>query len=450
LADSPAKMTLPSWILNSREWPSFSWSRINDVGYSVIDQALSVGGMFIANIALARAVSKEEYGMFTLVYSAFNFLAGLHNAAILEPYTVHGAGRYSAHYPEYRWIIWRSNAWLGVGLSCVLLLIWVAVLFMVPPMQSRSILGLSISSAILLTVSLARRMMYVEKKVRMAAKLSFIFFISLLGLLVMTTKTGTLNSLTVFVAVAAASIAGCVFILAELPVRKSLIHFDAARPKLWSEHWGYARWVLATAFVFQLTTQAYYWLVAIFLSLRDIAGLRAIYMLVMPVDQVFTAISLLVLPVMATRYASKQIGALLSAWKWYLLAFLLIGSSFIICVRWFGGPILHLIYGGKFDDVSYLLGTLALLPVLMGVGSTMNVVMKAAERPNIVLYAYISSGVATFGIGIPLMIHFGLRGAVYGMLISGSIYTVALGVGFLSLMPRLHALRVAANEGTSL
>ncbi len=57
------------------------------------DQGFSVGGMFLVHIGLARTQTKEEYGVFALTYSVFTFLAGLHNAAILEAYTIHGSGR---------------------------------------------------------------------------------------------------------------------------------------------------------------------------------------------------------------------------------------------------------------------------------------------------------------------------------------------------------------------
>src|SRR5690348_3303644 len=63
-----------------------SATRLKPVANSLADQALAVGGVFLANVALARARTKEEYGMFALSYSIFTFVAGLHNALILEPY----------------------------------------------------------------------------------------------------------------------------------------------------------------------------------------------------------------------------------------------------------------------------------------------------------------------------------------------------------------------------
>jgi len=87
---------------------------------------------------------------------------------------------------------------------------------------------------------------------------------------------------------------------------------------------------------------------------------------------------------------------------------------------------LHLTYGGKFDDMAPLLGMLALTPFLMAAGNAANAALKAIEKPNIVLYGYVASGAVTFLAGIPLVSHFGLRGAVYGMLISAGTYTSTL------------------------
>src|SRR6266478_3216239 len=81
-----------SW-LRSRVPGPLNWPRVRQAGYSIADQALAVGGMFLANVALARTQSKEEYGFFALSYSVFTFLTGLYDAVILETYTVYGSGR---------------------------------------------------------------------------------------------------------------------------------------------------------------------------------------------------------------------------------------------------------------------------------------------------------------------------------------------------------------------
>ena len=66
----------------------------------------------------------------------------------------------------------------------------------------------------------------------------------------------------------------------------------------------------------------------------------------------------------------------------------------------------------------------------MGIGNTVNAALKALEKPSSVFWAYVGSGVATIVVGLPLVIYFGLRGAVYGMLISAAVYSATLGVSF--------------------
>jgi len=175
---------------------------------------------------------------------------------------------------------------------------------------------------------------------------------------------------------------------------------------------------------------------------KDVANLRAMYLLISPIDQVFVAMSLLVLPIMALRYASRQNRELISLWKTYGVANVLITGSFALLVQVIGRPAMHALYGGKFDDVSIILGILAFVPIAMGVGNTANAALKSIEKPNIVFYGYVASGAATFVAGIPLVIHFGLRGAAYGMLISAGVYTVTLWIGLLYLIPNLNETRI--------
>jgi O-antigen/teichoic acid export membrane protein len=107
---------------------------------------------------------------------------------------------------------------------------------------------------------------------------------------------------------------------------------------------------------------------------------------------------------------------------------LLVTGGFAACVNLFGKPVMHFLYAGKFDDVAPLLGIIALLPVVTVIGNTMNAALKAVEKPKLVFYAYVCSGSTTVLLGAPLVTHFGLRGAVYGLLLSAAAYTVALAV----------------------
>jgi len=406
-------------------------SRLVPAAYSIADQALAVGANFLANVMLARTQSKEEYGMFALSYSLFTFLAGLHNSAILEPCTVYGSGRYRSRFSEYLRLMVRINAFVGLLLSMALLLVCLGLYWAAPQYVSRALLGLGLTVGVLLSGTFLRRVFYLQRQPAFAAQASLICFVTVASALWLVAKAHLLSGFAVFMILALGWIAAGLSLGRKLDLGRPGPSFLDLEPNYWREHWKYSKWVLSTAFVFQLTTQGYYWILAGFVSVKDVAGLRAMQMLVAPMDQVFIALSFLVIPALAARYATNRMGSFLLFTKRFGLAVVSATALFALALRLVGKPVMHWLYAGKFDDLAPLLNILAFLPLTMGIGNTMNNALKSVEKPKLVFYAYVCSGAATLLVGIPLVIHFGLRGALYGLLLSAAAYTTALAVGFL-------------------
>jgi O-antigen/teichoic acid export membrane protein len=405
------------------------WSRVRQISSSLTDQGLAVGGMFLANVVLARVQSKQEYGMFALSYSVYTFIAGVHNALILEPYSIHGGGRYHDRFSFYSRHMSRNNAWLGGGLAVTLSCIWLSLRHYEPSLASGSFLGLALAAPVLLSAVFVRRTLYLRRRPDLAARFSGVSFLTLALLLIIATRFGVLGGFSTFIIAAIAWTIAALSLIKELPGVRGGKAFLERTPDHWSEHWKYARWVLATAFIFQLTTQAYYWFLAAFISVKNVAELRAMYMLLGPVDQILIALDLLVLPLMAFKFASREHSGLVTLWKRFGAMTLVLTLAYAVFMWTFGARLMHLLYRGKFDDVSALLATFAILPVIMGIGNTLNVALKSMERPDLVFRSYVASGVTTVLLGIPLVRHFGLLGAVLGMLGSAFVYTSAMVVG---------------------
>ena len=421
-----------SRVLKRNFW-HFRWvqlARLRQFSYSIFDQGFSVGGMFLANIALARTQTKEEYGIFALTYSVFTFLSGLHNAAILEAYTIYGSGRYNRHFSSYARLLWRCNAWLCFGLTLAVTAVWGALARLAPRYASATLVGLALACGVLLTASFLRRTFYMQRRPQLAARFSAVFFFLDLALLWFLLRTRALNGFWAFAIAALAWSAASVFVAREVPGKSAHENFLQIEPRYWSEHWKYSRWVFVTALVFQFLTQGYYWLAAGVLSVKQAGELRALNNLILPLDQLFGALTLLILPALSLRFASQRATGLVPLWRRYCFGWLCVSGSFAVSLLFLGKPVMHTLYAGRFDDVEPLLPTIALLPVVMGVGNTMNAALKAMEKPQAVFYAYVASGVATFVIGLPLILRFAVRGAVFGMLSSATVYAVALGISF--------------------
>jgi O-antigen/teichoic acid export membrane protein len=405
-------------------------SRLLSVVYSLADQVLAAGGIFLAHVVLARTQTKEDFGKFVLSYSVYTFLYGLYNAAILEPYTVYGSGRYRSRFSEYLRLMVRSNIVIGflltgTLLSAGLLIPWAALGF-----SSQALAGLACTIGVLLSATFLRRTFYVQRQAVLAAKASLVSFVAVAGGIWLATRAHVLDIFSVFFILAFGWVVAGVAFGRKLEWGNPEVDFLELEPDYWQEHWKYSRWALATAFAYQLTIQGYYWLVAAFLSVSEVAELRAMYLLVAPVEQVTIAISMIVLPALATRYAANRLGDLVSLWKRNALAVAGLTGLFAAAVYIAGKAVMHILYAGKFDGLAPLLSLLALSPLFTGIGGTLANALNAVEKPKLVFYACLSGGSATFLLGVPMVTHWGLRGAVLGMLLSGGMYTLALATGF--------------------
>jgi len=325
----------------------------------------------------------------------------------------------------------RSNAIIGLLLTGILLATCLMLLWVAPHLVSRAFVGLGLTVGILLSGAFLRRVFYLQRQASLAAGTSLVFFVTVVCGLWLTTKAHRLDSLSVFLLLALGWITAGAAFGRKLAFGRPKQPFLALEPQYWREHWKYSKWVLATAFVFQLTTQGYYWLVGGFLSVKDVGELRAMYLLVTPVEQMFVALTFLALPALASHYATKRMGNFLSLWKRYALATVGVTGLFAIAVRIVGKPVMHVLYAGKFDGLGPLLFALAMLPILTGISCVISNGLNAAEKPKLVFLAYLCGAASTLLLGIPLVIHFGLRGAVCGLLLSAATYTGVLAMAFL-------------------
>jgi O-antigen/teichoic acid export membrane protein len=421
---------------------SFTKRRLQQLALGLADQGLSAGAMFLVNVALARTQTKESYGAFALSYSIFTFLLGLHSAAVLEPFTVYASGRYQARFSTYLRLMMRSNLIVGLILSGGLLFTCLLFRWFAPSLNSPPLLGLALTASFLLTGAFLRRSFYVIRQPALAARTSLVFCVTVALLLWIAAKAGALNGFSAFVILALGWVTAGLAFIRKLPVGEVQGAFLKSEPHYWREHWSYTRWVLAQAFVFQFMHQGYYWLVAGFLSVKEVGELKAMYVLIAPVEQVIISLAFLFLPALAAKYAAQNMNAFFGLWKKYGLLTLGITGTFALVVRAVGTRLIHVLYAGKFDDLAPMLFILALVPLAMGIGNTMSDAIRAAEKPRLVFYAYVSSALATFAFGLPLVRYLGLRGAVYGMLVSGATFTGALAIAF-----RLYVHKRTAPEG---
>ena len=277
-----------------------------------------------------------------------------------------------------------------------------------------------------------RRVLYVEGNSATAGLMAAIFFIIVATLLYVAGHLQVLTGTSVLLIIALGWVLASPVFLWRRARNLSKTDFLRRNEGYLSQHWQYSKWVLLTAFVFQLTSQGYFWLVALFLDTKSVGALRAAWNVVQPAIVVFTSISFVMLPRLVTlsQKTTAEPSATPREILRYLSAVMVVALVFAGFVWQFGALAYRLIYAGRYGASVGLLYVAALLPLAGGIANVFSDALRAMEKPGLVFYAYIVGGILTLAIGVPAIIFYGIRGAAWGMVASNAGFALTLALGY--------------------
>lgn len=397
---------------------------------SLLDQVLIAGTMFVVNIVFARIHNKESYGNFVLAYSALIFLMGIQNAFILEPYSVFGSSKYNIVHDDYFSYMFRRQMKLNLIFIVLLLFILVLLNVFFPHLCDNSMYGLFLSISFILTGQFMRRKLYLLRKTDKAFMMSLIFFCTTLLMLGILLITNTFNGVMIFSAIGFAWLIAIAFIFRnEKSIFKSK-NFIIQYPEYTKEHWNYSKWVLMTAFVFQATSQGYYWILTGILSSSEVGDYRSVQNIIAPIDQILISMSMVLLPILSFHHHDPYKFKSIMKMRLIITGTILISYGFVITI--FGKYFLNFVYNGKYDQNYNIMLIICAAVGINAIGNIYNDGLKAKENPKLVFWGYIFGTITTVIVGIPLVKYYGVVGAAYGACCSAAAYSISLIYSFYS------------------
>jgi O-antigen/teichoic acid export membrane protein len=403
--------------LNSNKTTSLK-SQITKSGIAVIDQGLFSGSNFILNIFLARWLSSNEYGTFSLVFAVFLFFSGFHNALVLEPLSVFGTSKYPKILKEY--LAGQFIIHLFVtGFSGVLIILAGVALYFLKIIDSNLLLfivGPGLFLPFMLLIWLARRSCYVFGRPILAFWVSVVYSVALMSGAFFVHRSGGLFhvSLDWYFLFGFASLAGSLLVF----MNPAMVNFQVTGWLSWMrEQWAFGKWIVLATFLNFAGTQVQIFVVAAQLDLGQAGVFRALQNFILPMVQVLTAITTLVLPMIAFDFGNGNLQAVkLKAFK--TSAGLTLGSFLYLVVLYlFSGQLENLLYGGKYSEFSPLIFALGLIPLIAAMEAGYSLVVRSLQRP---LYYVITTGImALIGtVFTPLFVFgWGVYGAVFVLIL---------------------------------
>ncbi|TAM84362.1 MAG: hypothetical protein EPN47_01880 [Acidobacteria bacterium] len=393
--------------------------------FALVDQGLISGANFIVGILLARHLAPEQYGAYALAFQVFLFLSVGYSALVLEPLSVFGSSVYRNSNREYIGVLLRIHGViaivivLGLG-ACA----WVLRLVAPNSDLTAALIGVTIASPCMLLFMLARRGFYVKLSPRQAALGALGYFAVVLGGLLLAFYRDSLSPLVAFLLIAggAGATAPLMLVRLEFSLKPRVVLLKLS--EVARRHWGYGRWALGSAVAVWFSSAIYFPMIGTFRGLSATGALQALSNFSSPIAQAFVAMSMLTLPYAAGIHHQNSSDS--SRGTHHLAAKLAliyaVGTTLywliIVLFRW---QIVEHLYAGRYLRIVGLIPWLAISSVLRISATSQAIILRAMHAPLLVFVAYGAASVVDIVVGIPFTWVFGLRGSIFGMMLSSAV-----------------------------
>jgi O-antigen/teichoic acid export membrane protein len=185
------------------------------------------------------------------------------------------------------------------------------------------------------------------------------------------------------------------------------------------EHWRYGRWALGAQALTWVPTSAFIWGAGAWRSMSEAGELRALFNLAQPLQQMLSALQLILLPHAARTLSAKGWAAVKrSIWSITALATALALAYWGVFLA--AAPFaVHMLYSGKYLNLTYLIPPMALASLTWSFCVGPIIGFRVCGRPSQVFAVNIVMNGAAVLLGLPLLFLYGPFDAMASLAVSG-------------------------------
>src|SRR5258708_1124631 len=326
-------------------------------GLAIVDQGLISGSNFLIGILLARWLMPEAYGAFALAFSVFLLLSYVYQSFLAEPQAVFSGSAYSGSLRGYLKTLLGIHLIL-TGFGVVLLGGAAAIAAVLGKGNGLpgALAGVAIASPCILFFWLMRRSFYMNMAPGPAAVGPFLYFVVVTEGLFFPSNRSLISPFSAYLLMAIGALGTGFYLLSQI---NKVLPPDTATPptkrEAWHKHWEYGRWALAVSVVTWIPYYMYYPLVSAFGGMAQAGQLRALMNLSLPMEQSYTALSILFLPYAARVCREKGLSSAGPLVRRITMLFVAGAGGYLARVNPFKGPEVHLLYRREHIGVAHLL-----------------------------------------------------------------------------------------------
>lgn len=380
-------------------------------GFAVLDQGLYSGANFIGSILLARWLDVRQFGEFAIGFTILIFFMQIYTSFILEPMGILGPSNYGDRLKPY---LRRHVDLLFIITTPVAVFLAASVVFVrhlnndssMSPTLFYSLLGLPF----FLFPLLMRRIFYVLQKPGFAFLGSVVYFFGLTGCLLVIKEASKLTSTNgTLVVLLSASASGLLMLSLLRTDRVFLQEIDLK--SVLREIWSFGRWLLLSGLLIGLATQSQVYLTGILSNLEDAGAVRILQNFIQPMMLVFTALSALVTPIIASAFASGNYQSVRRKIAQFIFGACLLALTYECLLILFGNSLSHALFFGKYSIYASQIPIWGLIPLIWSLFWGGVIALQAIQKPNAMVVISGVWAISSLVSGLTLIPSWGVWGA---------------------------------------
>lgn len=396
--------------------------------FAFVDQVMVSGANFVGGILLARAFGLYEFGRFALAWMVVECAASLQFAALLQPMLNIGPKQADGDRERYFHAVAAQQ-----GLAALLLgmLAWLGAMVAGRLLHDSALaeLGAPLCAAIVAYQlhNFFRRYFFLRERPLQGLVNDILRFgiqlTATLALPLFWHDPAASNGLWIIAGACAVSSALGAGVFGPIGWNGTFFRRVVAR------HWEFSKWLIPSAVMFWMTSQAFLVLSGIVLGAAVTGGLKAVVSITGLLN-----ILLLSLDNFAPAQASRafHVGGLAELRRYMVRLAILIGVLMLAVVAVLNlAPelIVRLLYGEKYEGIGYLVRWFCAPAVVFGLGSILIIWAAAMEWTRLIFLSYAAATIFTVAAAYPLTRSAGIAGVVAGSLLVECIRVLVLSVG---------------------
>jgi len=407
-----------------------------------VDQGVVSAGNFIAGMLMARAFGAREFGSFTLAWLIVEFMASLQFASVIQPMLNIGAKEDEKDRDRYFTAIAVQQACLAIAAALLVGLVVSGLGLAFDAELGQLALPLFIATASFQGYNFFRRYFFVRDRaavalssdlLRIGLQIGGLFALPLLGPLFGGPVSAASGVWIVAAACASSTLVGVTLF--------GRFHWDpAAFARLVVRHWAFSKWLLPSAVMFWMTSQAFVLMSGIVLGAAATGTLKAAISIAGIITLLMQALDNFA-PMQASQaFQSGGRDALLRYLVRLSLLMAALLTALVLLLSSDTDAIVRMIYGREFEGLGYMVHWLCATSVAYGLSVLLAIWAAAIERTQLIFVSYVAATLFTVVAAYPLTHLFGMQGVLWGALIVEIIKTLAL------LVPLLRWQRAMRGE----